>query len=383
LNLKSTILIVDDDPMNLMILRELLEDDYELIEANDGLEAIELVKTQVPCLVLMDIMMPNMNGYDACQAIRESPFSESIHIILISAKASAEERVRGYSVGADDYVVKPFDHEELLAKVQIQLKLRQTVFDLAKHRAEIACDNQELHNQVEETNRALHDARDLVVFALARLADSRDPETGAHLERIRAYCKLLCEELRTSGSYVNELTDRSSDDIYRASPLHDIGKVGVPDAVLLKPGKLTPEEYEVMKTHCNIGAQALRAVATHGSDGHFLDMAIDIAQNHHEKWDGSGYPNRIKGNEIPLSARICAVADVFDALTTKRVYKPPFSLQKARSIILEGSGSHFDPVVVDAFERAFERVIETYHELADAIDDKEAHPDSAIHPSAA
>ncbi|MEM6458385.1 MAG: HD domain-containing phosphohydrolase [Planctomycetota bacterium] len=355
-DMDPTILIVDDDPINLSILEEILGERFPLLRAEDGAEAVALAEAHRPWLVLMDIMMPTMNGYDACAAIKALPEPRP-QVILISAKASTPERLAGYRAGADDYMVKPFEEDELTAKVRVQLRLMTALHDLADARRELARDNDALCRTVAERDRQLVDSRDLIVFALANLADSRDPETGEHLERIRLYCRRMAERLRESGPYTGAVDDTFIQQVYLASPLHDIGKVGIPDAILLKPGRLTDREFGLMKQHSLIGARALENVSRQGGRDDFLAMATEIARSHHERWDGSGYPDGLAGEAIPLSARIAAVADVFDALTSVRVYKDAFSAEVARSMILEESGRHFDPAVVEAFTACFDDLV--------------------------
>ncbi|MEM9882232.1 MAG: HD domain-containing phosphohydrolase [Planctomycetota bacterium] len=351
-----TILIVDDDPINLSILEEILGERFPLLRAEDGAEAVALAESHRPWLVLMDIMMPTMNGYDACAKIKTLPEPRP-QVILISAKASTSERLVGYRAGADDYMVKPFEEDELAAKVRVQLRLMTALHDLAEARGTLARDNDALCQTVAEQDRQLTDSRDLIVFALANLADSRDPETGEHLERIRLYCRRMAEHLSAHGPYADAINDAFIQQVYLASPLHDIGKVGIPDAILLKPGRLTDREFGLMKQHALIGARALENVSRQGESGGFLAMATDIARSHHERWDGSGYPDGLAGEAIPLSARIAAVADVFDALTSVRVYKDAFTAEVARSMIVEESGKHFDPAVVEAFGACFEDLV--------------------------
>jgi putative two-component system response regulator len=301
-----------------------------------------------PDLVLLDIMMPGLNGYETCRRIKSSPVGDFTQVILISGKASAPERIEGYEVGAD-YVVKPFKHDELLAKVRMHFKLRDSLANLWVANSRMQEFNSELEKLVAKRTSEVVDTSDVAVFALAKLADSRDPETGEHLERMRDYSLILAEYLGRSGPYAELIDRRFLDNLYRSSPLHDIGKVGIPDSVLLKPGRLTSDEFEVMKRHAAIGAETLDAAVNAHASASFLRFARDIAWTHHERFNGSGYPRHLKGEEIPLCGRIAAVADVYDALTSKRVYKSAFSHEKARTIVVEGRGTDFDPDIVDAF----------------------------------
>lgn len=359
-------LVVDDDEMNVAIMMEILGDQCDLIIARNGNEALEIVEENDVALVLLDIMMPGIDGYQVCRQIKSSAKGEATHVVLVSAKASTAERVVGYEAGADDYLVKPFDGDELLAKVRVQLRLRNALVELAKARQETVVDNVRLERIVEQQTRDLLETRDLVVFALAKLADSRDPETGSHLERIRAYGQILAEQLCREGPYTDVVDHAFIDNIYLSSPMHDIGKVGIPDAILLKPEQLTDDEFNMMKMHCAIGANALSEVLRHGNSGRFLTMAIEIATWHHERWDGSGYPDGLAGQDIPLSARIVALADVFDALTSVRVYKDAILPQVARTMIENGAGQHFDPDVVDAFRRRFDDFLTVRQQFTEA-----------------
>jgi putative two-component system response regulator len=347
--MKDRILIVDDSQLSVSMLRDLLADEYEVEHAFTGEECLEKLPILRPELVLLDIVMPGIDGYDVCRQIKASPMGAFIQVILISGKAAPVERLKGYQYGADDYLVKPFDPEELRAKIHIHFRLHRHMKDLWIANNRIQKFNARLERLVDDRTREVVETRDIAVFALAKLADSRDPETGEHLERMRAYCRILAEQLSREGSYQNQVDAQFVEDIYRSSPLHDIGKVGIPDAILLKPGRLTAEEFNVMKTHTTIGAKALHEAAAKSSYGGFLAMAETIARYHHERYNGRGYPEGLAGDEIPLPARVAALADVYDALTSARVYKPAFSPEKAQDLIVEQRGEHFDPVVVDAF----------------------------------
>ena len=348
--MRKQILIVDDDPVNQEILREILEEEYEVATASTGEEGLSRMKDFGPDLVLLDIMMPGIDGYEVCRQIKAAPHGELTQVALVSGRASAKERLDGYKAGADDYIVKPFDHDELAARVKILFRLRGALTELAGANAEIQVYSAKLERIVEERTTEIVETRNVTVFALAKLADSRDPETGEHLDRMRSYSQLLAEALAETGPYTDEIDATFLADLHMSSPLHDIGNVGTPDTILLKPGRLTPGEFEIMKQHTRIGADALEAAARHTSSGGFLSMAIEIARYHHERFDGSGYPTGLAGTEIPLSARIVALADVYDALTSARVYKNAFDPDVARSMIVEEAGKHFDPVIVDAFK---------------------------------
>jgi putative two-component system response regulator len=348
------VLIVDDSALNRQILKKVLQKDYELEEAVDGPSALEKMHTFAPDLVLLDIMMPGMSGYEVCQKIKSGPCGAFTQVILVSGKASSAERLKGYEALADDYVIKPFDHDEMLSKVKVHFRLRHAQHQVWHANSIIANHNERLEQLVAERTKEVIATQDVAVFALAELAETRDPETGEHLYRMRAYAQRLAEELAHDSPYADQIDARFLADLYRSSPLHDIGKVGVPDAILQKPGKLTAAEFELMKRHVEIGAATLARAAKHVGSGQFLTMAAEIAKYHHERFNGRGYLLGIKGLDIPLSARIVAVADVYDALTTVRVYKPAMEANEARTLIVGESGEHFDPAIVAAFERSFE-----------------------------
>ena len=355
--MEQRILIVDDCDINVEVLEEILCGHYDLDAAYSGREALDLFERRPTDLVLLDIMMPGIDGYEICRRIKAGPRGALTPVILVSGKASTAERLAGYRAGADDFLVKPFDHDELLAKVAVHLKLRETTAALSAANARIQRFNSELEALVQERAAEVVATRDVAVFALAKLADSRDTETGEHLERIRAYCQILAERLQCHGPYGEQIDQRFLEDLYRSSPLHDIGKVGIPDAILLKPGPLTEEEFAVMKRHSEIGAQALSESARQGPCGGFLAMAVEIARHHHERFDGRGYPDGLAGTAIPLASRIVALADVFDALTSQRVYKDALDPHEAKAMIEAEAGFQFDPVLVDAFRACFAELV--------------------------
>jgi putative two-component system response regulator len=314
------VLIVDDDEFARTMLRHaLLECGYTVDEAEDGEEALEYVRTGNYRLVISDWEMPRASGLDLCRNIRRRSFGGYIYIILLTSRSHTQDIVEGLSAGADDFLIKPFDPGEL----QVRLKGAERLLSL--------------------------ESRNLTIFALAKLAERRDPDTGAHLERMREYARLLAQQMATQPKFYGVIDGDFIQTLYLTAPLHDVGKVGIPDRVLLKPGPLTEEEYAIMKTHATIGADTLAEATRHCSDPSFLQMAHDIARSHHERYDGTGYPTGLAGEDIPLCGRIAALADVYDALTSDRVYRPAMSHAQAREIVLEGNGTHFDPDVVAAF----------------------------------
>ncbi|MCH7813161.1 MAG: response regulator, partial [Planctomycetes bacterium] len=315
---------------------------------------LEVMKDFGPDLVLLDIMMPGIDGYEVCRRIKASPHGELTHVVLVSGRASTSERLRGFEAGADDYVVKPFDHDELRAKVRVQFRLQGVLRELAGAGAKVELYNTELEQLVQQRTAEVVAVRNVTVFALAKLAESRDPETGEHLERMRTYSQILAAHLAGEGPYADQIDEQFLDSLYQSSPLHDIGKVGIPDAILLKPGSLSEAEFDVMKTHSVIGFETLNEAARHTASGGFLSMAANIARWHHERFNGHGYPDGLQGLDIPLAARIVALADVYDALTSVRVYKSAFEPAVAKSMIEQEEGQHFDPVIVEAFRKRFE-----------------------------
>ncbi len=351
-----TILIVDDTPQNLTILGELLCPNYLVRAANSGERALRLAKSENrPDLILLDVMMPGMDGYEVLHRLRADVATRGIPVIFITAMAAAEDEERGLQLGAVDYITKPFSPAVVLARVRTHLELKDA-------RDRLARENDWLEHEVARRMRENLLVQELSVRALACLAEARDNETGNHIVRTQLYVEVLARHLAEHADFRAALAGARLAMVVKAAPLHDIGKVGIPDAILLKPGRLTAEEFEIMKAHPKIGAEAIsRAMqqALAGADPDtdelangafaFLRVAQEISLGHQEKWDGSGYPGGLVGEAIPVSARLMALADVFDALISRRVYKPPMTLDEATQIILDGRGKHFDPAVVDAF----------------------------------
>ncbi|MBI4665532.1 MAG: two-component system response regulator [Nitrospinae bacterium] len=362
--IKQTILVVDDNEDNVFLLEHLLTaQGYAVIPAYGGEEAMKIIETRQTGvdLIVLDIMMPGMDGLEVTRRVKQSAELRIIPIMLLTAGRSNNEDVaKGLDIGADDYLIKPAERVELMARVRSLLRSKRLQDELTEKRRKLEEMNDHLQQLVEERTIEILLTRDAAIFGLAKLAENRDPETGAHLERIRNYTRALAQRLKKNPKFEPVVNDEFVGKIYQSSPLHDIGKVGIPDHILLKPGKLTPEEFEVMKRHSAIGGDSL-AAAQRGDDSaeNFLSMGRDIAYYHHEKWNGTGYPKGLKGEEIPLSARIMALADVYDALVSKRVYKEPMTHEDAREIIMHGSGTHFDPDIAQTFfaiEKEFKNI---------------------------
>jgi len=345
----ATILIVDDEPANLSLLTHVLRPVYQVRAANSGENALRAATSEPrPDLVLLDVMMPRMDGYEVLDRLRNNPATVDIPVIFVTALGDADEEERGLALGAADYIAKPIKPALVLARVRTQLE--------AKHTRDWLKDKNAILEAEVSRRMAENDLTQLVsIRALAHLAETRDRETGNHILRTQNYVRTLALRLRQHPRFAASLDPRTIDLVTKSAPLHDIGKVGIPDAILLKPGPLTQQEWAIMKTHARLGSDAIeQAEADVEQPIDFLVLAKEIAHWHHEKWDGSGYPDGLKGEAIPVSARLMAVADVFDALISPRVYKPAMSYDKAREIIAEGRGSHFDPDIVDAFLAGFD-----------------------------
>lgn len=364
--LNATILIVDDTPQNLTVIGELLRPHYHLRAVNSGERALRAAHTAPrPDLILLDVMMPEMDGREVLRHLREDIETKDIPVIFVTAMSTDEDEEYGLELGAVDYITKPFVPAIVLARVHTQLALKRARDLLSRQ-------NDWLEQEVARRMKENLMIQDLSMRALACIAEARDNETGNHILRTQSYVKILVQHLSNHPRFADALQGRRSDMIIKAAPLHDIGKVGIPDAILLKPGKLTVEEFDIMKKHPVIGAEAINKAmeqALAGADDatiaqaegafSFLRVAHEISLGHHEKWDGSGYPAGLKGDAIPVSARLMALADVFDALVNRRVYKPEMTLAEANRIIVEGRGSHFDPDVVDAYLACTVEFVET------------------------
>ena len=341
---KPTVLVVDDTPDNLTLITNLLKDRYRTKIATNGEKALKVAVTGTPPdLVLLDIMMPVMDGYEACRRLKADRKTSGIPVIFLTAKTEEADETLGFEAGAVDYITKPISPPILLARVETHLQLK-AVRDFLVDKAVF------LEEEVLKRTREVQMIQDVTIVAMASLAETRDNETGNHIRRTQNYVRVLAKQMQTHPRFRDVLTDETIELLYKSAPLHDIGKVGIPDRILLKPGKLTPEEFEIMKTHTTLGRDAiLAAEARLDVSNSFLSLAREIAYSHQEKWDGSGYPEGLSGDDIPVSARLMAVADVYDALISRRVYKAPLSHDDAVAVIVEGSGAHFDPDLVTGF----------------------------------
>ena len=355
----ATIMVVDDTPENLNLLKDILPaKGYRVLAFPNGRMALNAAAKSPPDLILLDITMPEMNGFEVCERLKADEALIEIPVLFISALTEITDKVKAFAVGGVDYVTKPFQFEEVHARVKTHLQLRKMKKELERH-------NFHLEELVVEKTREISDSQMATLLALSKLAEYRDDETGHHIERARTFCKILAEQLRRNPRYAQSISDDYVENIFHAAPLHDIGKVGIADNILLKPGKLTSAEFEIMKTHPVIGANTLQSVRTKYPKNVFLNMGIAVAHAHHEKWDGSGYPDGLAGEDIPLAGRIMALADVYDALRSKRPYKSAFSHEESCGIILKGVGHHFDPAVIDAFKSVESKFAEIRKRLDD------------------
>jgi putative two-component system response regulator len=337
MNEKPKILIVDDEERNLRLMEAiLLPSGYDIVLAHDGEEALEKIQETPVDVILLDIMMPKMDGFEVARRLKSNDETKIIPVVMVTALQEVEDRIKALEAGADDFLTKPVDKTEVRARVASLLKVKAFNDHMRNHQneleSEVAKRTKELRNAFEKIKVASLET----IYKLTRAAEYKDEDTGAHIQRMSNYSAIIA---RTMG-----LTKETVEFILYAAPMHDIGKIGIPDRILLKPAKLDPDEWVIMKQHTIMGGKILE-----GSETGFIRLGEIVALTHHEKWDGSGYPKGLKGKATPLVGRIVAIADVFDALTSRRPYKEAFSLEKSYEIIKEGRGTHFDPDVVDAF----------------------------------
>lgn len=365
--MNNRILIVDDDPGMRHLLESHLSSEYAVRKVASGEEALEAAAIWHPDIVFLDIVMSGIDGHEVCRQIKSLPERVPPQVIMVSVSSLADDLRQAFAAGADDYFVKPIRSCELLSRTLLHVRLREALIS----RCEAPPELNDLSGHGLTPAKEVYATQDIAVFAMTKLAETRDNDTGAHLYRLRDYSTRLAQEMQSLPHYAKVIDDNFMADIYRSSPLHDIGKVGVPDRVLLKPGRLTAHEFDIMKQHTVVGAGILEQSARQGYAGTFLRMAVEIARWHHERWDGSGYPDGLAGVAIPLAARIVAAADVFDALTSERTYKPTWSPRRACEYIVERGGSHFDPDVASCFDRCYAEIEEIYRQY-NSLDDEDS-----------
>jgi len=341
---RNTILVVDDTVENLSLMAAILKDDYKVKVANNGEKAIAITNlVPQPDLILLDIMMPEMDGYEVCKRIKKDPKTRDIPVIFLTALSEMDAEKRGLELGAVDYITKPISPIILLARVKNHLKLKSSADFLRDQ-------NSFLEAEVERRTHQIRAVQEVTILALASLAETRDNDTGNHLKRTQEYIRSLALKLITHDHFAAGLSDTYLTMIIKSAPLHDIGKVGIPDSILLKPAPLDQKEFEIMKTHTTLGRNAIvNAENSLGFRVDFLKVAKEIAYSHHERWDGKGYPGNLLEDDIPLSARLMSIADVYDALISRRVYKEPMNHKQACDLVIQGKGSQFDPLIIEAF----------------------------------
>jgi putative two-component system response regulator len=358
---QPSILIVDDTAANLQVLSEGLQKrGYRTRPVPTGKLAVQAALSQSPDLILLDISMPEMDGYEVCERIKANENLRAVPIIFISAHNGTDDIVKAFAAGGVDYVTKPFQFEEVEARVATHLTLRAAHFELERY-------NLHLQDLVKEQTHDLRESHLATIFAFAKLAEQRDQVTGAHLLRTQRFCRALACHLAEKGLF--NIDDYFMENLFHTCPLHDIGKVGIPDAILLKQGPLGPEEFEVMKQHAVLGAETLKAVLARNANNIMIQVSVEVARSHHERWDGSGYPDGLNGEAIPLAARIMTIADQYDALRSARPYKEAFSHERACAILLEGDQrtrpGHFDPRILEAFRSLAGEFAAIYQDLGD------------------
>ncbi len=362
---QCSILAVDDTKLNLNVLVNVLGESYALSVALDGAGALDYIKENIPDLILLDIMMPGIDGIEVLRRLKDDARCKDIPVLMLTALSETKQKAQCFELGAVDYIQKPFDVHELQARVKTHLSLAQARKNLKEQ-------NHNLEVLIQQRTQELLSTQQATMESMAALAEYRDPETGQHINRVKGYVELIAKELSKQPAFAEQLPLTTINILVRSAPLHDIGKVGVRDEILLKTGPLNDEEFIEMKRHTEYGAQVICSVEQKVGPMPFLDAAREMAHFHHEKWDGSGYPEGLSGTDIPLSARIMALADVYDALISRRVYKPPFPHSKAVEIILEESGKSFDPDIVDVFSRCTENFREVALEFAESEEQREA-----------
>ncbi|MCL2008460.1 MAG: response regulator [Treponema sp.] len=352
---KKLILLVDDNPTNLKLGINVLQGKYDVATAPSAEKMFSLLKNNTPAMILLDVDMPNVTGYQAIKILKEQPQTKDIPVIFVTARADYDNELEGLTLGAVDYITKPFQPPLLLKRIELHLMLEDQKKTLAQQASELKNFNTNLQKMVDDKTQNVLDLQNALLKTMAELVECRDDITGGHIERTQRGIKIILEELEASHIYSEETESWDLDLLLQSCQLHDVGKISIDDSILKKAGKLTDEEFEAMKKHAIFGEEIIEKIQALAKESDFLKYAKIFAANHHEKWDGSGYPRGLKGNDIPLLGRIMAIVDVYDALISERPYKKAFSHEEAVKIICEGSGKHFDPTLVEVFSRSAEQ----------------------------
>jgi putative two-component system response regulator len=356
---RKTILLVDDNMTNLAAGKHILKDQYKVYPLPSAVALFELLENLTPDLILLDIEMPEMDGYEAIQRLKASRETALIPVIFLTAHSDERSELKGLSLGAVDYINKPFSGPLLMKRIETHLSM-------AEQQAQLAAFNTDLQNLVQRRTNQIYRLQEAMLEAIADLVEFRDENTGGHVTRTQSYVRLLLEGMLERGVYFDEASRWDRNIVVASSQLHDVGKIAISDAILNKPGKLTDEEFEVMKTHVTRGENIIRRLKQNAGESDFLHHALLVCSGHHERWDGGGYPLGLAGRDIPLEARMMAIADVYDALVAERPYKRPFSTETAHGIITEGAGSHFDPELVSVFSEIADDFARTARITVDA-----------------
>jgi putative two-component system response regulator len=346
---RARIMVVDDSLTNLKFVKTALCETYDVFTVPSAAKMFALIETDAPSLILLDINMPEMDGIEALKKLKGDGATRDIPVIFITARSDMESEVYGLSLGAVDYISKPFEPQILKKRVEIHLTIESQRKTMERQKLELQNFNDNLRRMVEEKTGSVLELQRAILNTLAEVVESRDEITGGHVHRTNKWLKIMLDGLRKSGVYGEEISGWDVDLILQSSQLHDVGKISISDSILKKPGKLTPDEFELMKHHSVFGARIIDKIGENMSDNDFLTQSKIFALTHHEKWDGSGYPYNLKGNEIPLQGRLMAIADVYDALTSDRPYKKAFTHEESVRIIMDGRGTHFDPLLADVF----------------------------------
>jgi len=348
-NEKPLIILVDDNPANLRIGKNVLSERFAIATAPSAEKMFGLLENNNPVMILLDVDMPEMNGYEAIKILKSKPQTHNIPIIFVTGRTESDDELAGLSLGAIDYITKPFQPSLLIKRIEVHLLVEAQKKKLEKQAAELQYFNDNLQKMVEEKTASVINMQNALLKTMAELVECRDDITGGHIERTQTGIKILLDGIQKNGLYSDETKNWNVELLLQSSQLHDVGKISIDDSILKKPGKLTDEEFAAMKKHSAFGEKIIEKIEMLAKENDFLDYAKIFAASHHEKWDGTGYPNGLKGNDIPLLGRIMAIADVYDALTSARPYKKAFPHEEAVRIIKEGSGTQFDPALIEVF----------------------------------